>query len=70
MAAREDLEFTYSLTDRIFRLSLGELADFSAAKYDGDFSLSLEEAQRRKHSYVAEQIGIGRGRRILDVGCG
>jgi cyclopropane-fatty-acyl-phospholipid synthase len=70
MATREDLDFTYSLTDRIFRLSLGELADFSAAKYDGDFSLSLEEAQRRKHSYVAEQIGIGPGRRILDLGCG
>jgi cyclopropane-fatty-acyl-phospholipid synthase len=70
MAAREDLEFTYSLTDRIFRLSLGELADFSAAKYDGDFSLSLQEAQRRKHSYVAEQIGIGPGRRVLDLGCG
>jgi cyclopropane-fatty-acyl-phospholipid synthase len=70
MAAREDLEFTYSLTDRIFRLSLGELADFSAAKYDGDFSLSLEEAQRRKHCYVAEQIRIGPGRRILDLGCG
>jgi cyclopropane-fatty-acyl-phospholipid synthase len=70
MAVREDLEFTYSLTDRIFRLSLGELADFSAAKYDGDFSLSLEEAQRRKHSYVAEQIGIGPGQRILDLGCG
>jgi cyclopropane-fatty-acyl-phospholipid synthase len=70
MAAREDLEFTYSLTDRIFRLSMGELADFSAAKYDGDFSLSLEEAQRRKHTYVAEQIGIGPGRRILDLGCG
>lgn len=70
MAARADLEFTYSLTDRIFRLSLGELADFSGAKYDGDFSLSLEEAQRRKHSYVAEQIGIGPGRRVLDLGCG
>jgi cyclopropane-fatty-acyl-phospholipid synthase len=70
MAAREDLEFTYSLIDRIFRLSLGELADFSGARYDGDFPLSLEEAQRRKHSYVAEQIGIGPGRRILDLGCG
>jgi hypothetical protein len=27
MADRADLEFTYSLIDRIFRLSLGELAD-------------------------------------------
>ena len=70
MAGRDELEFTYSLIDRIFRLSLGELADFSGAKYDGDFSLSLEEAQRRKHEYVAEQIGIEPGRRVLDLGCG
>jgi cyclopropane-fatty-acyl-phospholipid synthase len=70
MADQRDLEFTYSLIDRIFRLSLGEMADFSGAKYDGDFSLSLEEAQRRKHDYVAEQIGIEAGRRVLDLGCG
>src|SRR5881628_3890054 len=70
MADRNDLEFTYSLIDRIFRLSLGEMADFSGAKYDGDFSLSLEQAQRRKHDYVAEQIGIGPGRRVLDLGSG
>ncbi len=70
MADQDDLEFTYSLTDRILRLSLGELADFSGAKYDGDFSLSLEEAQRRKHEYVADQLGIGPGRRLLDLGCG
>src|ERR687891_669605 len=63
MAEREDLDFTYSLIDRVFRLSLGELADFSGAKYDGDFSLSLEEAQKRKHEYVADQIGIGPERR-------
>src|SRR4051794_13148541 len=70
MADRADLDFTYSLTDRIFRLSLGELADFSGARYLGDFSLTLEEAQRRKHEYVGEQIGIGPGRRVLDLGCG
>src|SRR5207253_341877 len=70
MATRDQLDFTYSLTDRVIRLSLGELADFSGAKYDGDFSLSLEQAQRRKHDYVAQQIGIGPGRRVLDLGCG
>lgn len=70
MATRDDLDFTYSLTDRVFRLSMGELADFSGAKYDGDFSLSLEEAQRRKHEYVGAAIGIDAGRRILDLGCG
>jgi cyclopropane-fatty-acyl-phospholipid synthase len=70
VADRRDIDFTYSLTDRIFRLSIGELADFSGAKYDGDFSLTLEQAQRRKHEYVGEQIGIEAGRRILDLGCG
>ena len=70
MADRTDLEFTYTTIDRIFRLSLGELADFSGAKYDGDFSLTLEQAQQRKHDYVAGQIGIEPGRRILDLGCG
>jgi cyclopropane-fatty-acyl-phospholipid synthase len=70
MADRRDIDFTYSFTDRIIRLSLGELADFSGAKYDGDFSLSLEQAQRRKHDYVADQIGIEPGRRVIDLGCG
>jgi cyclopropane-fatty-acyl-phospholipid synthase len=70
VATQADLEFTYSLIDRIFRLSLGELADFSGAKYDGDFSLSLEEAQERKKHWIAEQVGIGEGRRVLDLGCG
>jgi cyclopropane-fatty-acyl-phospholipid synthase len=70
VADRVDLEFTYSLIDRIFRLSLGEMADFSGAKYDGDFSLTLEQAQGRKHDYIAQQVGIQPGRRVLDLGCG
>ena len=70
MADRRDVDFTYSLTDRIIRLSLGELPDFSGAMFDGDFSLDLEQAQRRKQDYVAEQVGIGPGRRLLDLGCG
>src|SRR5437588_6952937 len=70
MAGQKELDFSYSLTDRVVRLALGELADFSGAKYDGDFSLTLEQAQRRKHQYVAEQIGIKPGRRVLDLGCG
>ena len=62
MADRTDLDFTYSLTDRIIRLSLGELPDFSGAMFDGDFALSLEQAQRRKHEYVRRnRWGSGRG---------
>jgi cyclopropane-fatty-acyl-phospholipid synthase len=70
MATARDLDFTYTLIDRLFRLSLGEMADFSGAKYDGDFRLSLEDAQRRKHAYVIDRLGIRRGARVLDLGCG
>ena len=70
MADRRDIDFSYTLTDKVIRLALGELADFSGAKYDGDFSLTLEQAQRRKKEYIAEQIGIESGRRVLDLGCG
>lgn len=70
MASQRDLEFTYSLIDRIFRLSLGEMADFSGAKYDGDFSLTLEQAQARKHAFIADAVGIGPGKRVFDFGCG
>src|ERR1700743_3666284 len=70
MAVAKDLDFTYSLTDRIIRLSLGELPDFSGAMFDGDFSLGLEEAQRRQPDDVAAQVGAAPGRRLLDLGCG
>ncbi len=70
MATAADLEFTYSQIDRLFRLSLGEHGDFSGAKYDGDFSMSLEQAQRRKHEFMADSIGLKPGFRVLDLGCG
>lgn len=70
MANRKDIDFSYTLTDRVIRLALGEMADFSGAKYDGDFSLTLEQAQRRKHEYVAEQIRLAPRHRIIDLGCG
>jgi cyclopropane-fatty-acyl-phospholipid synthase len=70
MAGQRELDFTYTLTDRLFRLSIGETGDFSGAKYDGDFRLTLEEAQERKHAFVWEQLRLEAGQRLLDMGCG
>ena len=70
MASQKDLEFTYSTIDTVFRLSVGETGDYSGAKYDGDFSLSLEEAQRRKHQFIADSLRIGKDTNVLDMGCG
>lgn len=70
MATNKDLDFTYTTIDRLFRLSIGETADFSGAKYDGDFSKSLEQAQYEKHSFIAKSLKITPGSRVLDMGCG
>jgi cyclopropane-fatty-acyl-phospholipid synthase len=70
MATQKEMDFTYGLIDRIFRMSMGENGDFSCAKYDGDFSLPLEEAQRRKHDFLFDQLHLRPGQRVLDMGCG
>jgi len=70
MADSTDIEYSYTLIDRIFRHCFGETGDFSGAKYDGDFSLTLEEAQLRKHEYIVQNLNIRPGSRVLDMGCG
>lgn len=70
MADKKDLDFTYTTIDEIFRLSIGETGDYSGAKYDGDFSLTLEEAQRAKHKFIADSLNIKQGSKVLDMACG
>lgn len=70
MASQKDLDFTYTTIDKIFRLSVGETGDYSGAMYNGDFSLTLEEAQRQKHKFIADSLRIGPGTKVLDMGCG
>jgi len=70
MAGKRDVEQTYSPLDFIFRRSLGATGDYSGALFGGDFSLSLQEAQRRKHQRVVTALGLEKGSRVIDLGCG
>lgn len=70
MAGKQDLDFTYTTIDEIFRLSIGEMGDYSGAKYDGDFSMTLEAAQRAKHVFIADSLNIGKDSKVLDMACG
>lgn len=67
---KRNMDFTYTFIDRLFRLSIGETADFSCAIYNDDYSISLEEAQDRKHRDIVKKLRIGKGSRVLDVGSG
>jgi cyclopropane-fatty-acyl-phospholipid synthase len=70
MATQEQMEATYNYMDEIFRLSLGETADITCALYNGDFSKTLEQAQKDKHDYILNAIHFRAGSRLLDIGCG
>jgi cyclopropane-fatty-acyl-phospholipid synthase len=70
MADQHDMDYTYTLIDKVFRASIGETGDFSGAMYDGDFSISLEQAQKRKHEFIVQHLNIKPGDRVLDMGCG
>lgn len=67
---KKEMDFTYTNIDKFIRWSLGENATFSNAMYDGDYSLTLDEAQTRKFKFVIDQLGITKNSKILDLGCG
>ena len=66
----EEMDYCYTILDKIFQLSLGKNANFSGARYMGDFSMTLEEAQAAKCDYIAEMLDIKEGTRVIDLGCG
>ena len=67
---QEELDFCYTVTDKLFQLSLGRNAHFSNARFLGDFSMTLEEAQAAKCDYIARMLGMKEGSRVMDLGCG
>jgi len=70
MATREQIEETYNYMDEMWRLSFGDHPDLTCAYFNGDFSKTLEQAQRDKHDFILDSLGVGPGARVLDVGCG
>lgn len=70
MATKQEIDFSYSTIDKIHRAALGEMADLSGAMYSGDFSMTVEEAQRTKHQFMADHLHIKEGMKVLDMGCG
>ncbi len=70
MANKQDIDFTYTTLDQLFRLSIGEMADFSGAMYNGNFSLPLEHAQIEKHRFITDELNIHQGSRVIELGSG
>src|SRR3954452_17294175 len=59
----------YDLPPEFFRLFLGPTMTYSCAIFSRGAS-TLEEAQEAKLELVCQKLGLERGQRVLDVGCG
>jgi len=70
MAEQEHLDAHYTRMDKIFRLSLGDIGAYSCARFDGDFSMTTEEAQLKKYQFIIDNCNIKKGTKVLDIGCG
>jgi cyclopropane-fatty-acyl-phospholipid synthase len=59
----------YDLSNRFYRWVLGESMTYSCA-YFPTSDTSLDDAQRAKYDLICRKLGLERGDRLLDVGCG
>jgi cyclopropane-fatty-acyl-phospholipid synthase len=58
----------YEFLDRMFRQA--GVLDYTEGFYNGDRTLSYEQAQHNQICYLLDEIDCRKGSRILDVGCG
>lgn len=70
MATQSEIEQLYDWVHPFHTLRSGDYADFSCAFFNGDFSLTLDQAQRAKHQWVLDGIGFKPSNRILEIGSG
>ena len=70
MASQKEISQTYDWIDEIFRKGIGAHGDYTCAFYNGDYSKTLEQAQKDKHTYILDGIHFKQGQRVLDIGCG
>ena len=77
MATRVEIEEHYDTVGIMHALRMkdvqGDYSDYTCAFFDGDFSKTYSQAQRDKHAWIFDGLGLGQnlsGKRVLDIGCG
>lgn len=59
----------YDVSNAFYRLILGPTMTYSCGVFETEGD-SLEQAQANKHELICRKLGLGRGDRLLDIGCG
>jgi len=69
IGARRNIEAHYDLGNDFYRQWLDPTMTYSSALFERD-GMSLEDAQRNKWRRIAEELDLGPGDHILEIGCG
>ncbi len=68
--SRRNIFAHYDIGNAFYQLWLDSSWTYSSALFNGDFSLSLEEAQQRKYQRIIDTLGLKAGDKVLEIGCG
>jgi len=66
---RAAVAYHYDVSNKFYELVLGPSMTYSCAYWQPG-TPTLEDAQAAKHDLIATKLGLSRGMRLLDVGCG
>jgi cyclopropane-fatty-acyl-phospholipid synthase len=68
--ARRNIHAHYDLGNDFYRAWLDETMTYSSALFGSNTSRSLEDAQLAKYRRILDRLGVQKGDRILEIGCG
>jgi cyclopropane-fatty-acyl-phospholipid synthase len=68
--SRKNIHAHYDLGNAFYELWLDDTMNYSSALFAGDFSLSMQDAQRAKVRRALTTTQVTQGSRVLEIGCG
>ncbi|MEP7275101.1 MAG: cyclopropane-fatty-acyl-phospholipid synthase family protein [Betaproteobacteria bacterium] len=68
--ARKNIVAHYDLGNAFYALWLDPTMTYSSALFHGDFTQSLEAAQRAKYARAFDELALPAGGTVLEIGCG
>jgi cyclopropane-fatty-acyl-phospholipid synthase len=68
--SRKNIHAHYDLGNAFYELWLDGTMNYSSALFQGDFSLSMKEAQHAKVRRALQTTDVTQGSRVLEIGCG
>ncbi|AMP05970.1 SAM-dependent methyltransferase [Collimonas pratensis] len=68
--SRRNIHAHYDIGNDFYRLWLDPSLTYSSAVFDGDYSLSLHDAQIKKYQRIIDKLGLCDGDHVLEIGCG